>query len=441
MARRRVIILGAAGRDFHTFNTVFRYDPSYEVVAFTATQIPRISGRSYPPTLAGPNHRHGVPILREDRLEKLVRDLAVDEVVFAYSDVRYEHIGHLASRSIAAGADFRLIGTRDTMIVCGIPVVAVTATRTGCGKSQTTRFVARALIKDGLKVVAIRHPMPYGDLARQAVQRFAVYEDLDRHECTIEEREEYEAHIDEGLIVYAGVDYTAILEQAVTEADVIIWDGGNNDWPFYRPDLWITVADPLRAGNETAYYPGEVNFRAADVIVINKVNSAPPEGVRTILDNCAALNPRARVIQTDSVVSVSDPDAVRGARVLCIEDGPTITHGDMAFGAGRVAAETFGAAEIVDPRPNAVGSLRATIEKFPHIGRVLPAMGYFPEQIADLERSINATDCDVVLVGTPFDLKRVLHVNKPTVRVTYESHERLDDGPPLAELVRRAVRA
>ena len=437
----RVLILGAAGRDFHNFNLFFRDNEAYRVVAFTATQIPGIEGRLYPPELAGKRYPEGIPIEAEDDMERLIKELRVDQVVFAYSDTTHEHVMHMASRASAAGADFRLLGTQRTMLPSTKPVVAVCAVRTGCGKSQTSRYVAEKLKAAGKKVVVVRHPMPYGDLVKQAVQRFATYEDLDRHECTIEEREEYEAHIDEGLIVYAGVDYTAILEQAVTEADVIIWDGGNNDWPFYRPDLWITVADPLRAGNETAYYPGEVNFRAADVIVINKVNSAPPEGVRTILDNCAALNPRARVIQTDSVVSVSDPDAVRGARVLCIEDGPTITHGDMAFGAGRVAAETFGAAEIVDPRPNAVGSLRATIEKFPHIGRVLPAMGYFPEQIADLERSINATDCDVVLVGTPFDLKRVLHVNKPTVRVTYESHERLDDGPPLAELVRRAVRA
>jgi len=440
MARRRVLILGAAGRDFHTFNTAYRDEPDWEVVAFTATQIPRISGRCYPSELAGPLYDEDIPIYQEADLERLIRDLDIHEVVFAYSDVSYDYVGHLASRAVAAGANFVFLGCAETMLPSDVPVVAITATRTGCGKSQTTRYVGNALQSAGLKVVAIRHPMPYGDLAKQAVQRFAEYDDLDRHECTFEEREEYEVHIDHGIVVYAGVDYAAILEQAQTEADVIIWDGGNNDWPFYRPDLWINLADPLRPGHGAAYYPGEVNFRAADIIVINKVNTASAPGIQEVVDNVAHLNPKAAVIKTESVVSVSDPEAVAGKRVLCIEDGPTLPHGEMSFGAGLVAAEKFEAAEVVDPRPNAVGSIRRTLDRFPHIGKLLPAMGYFPEQIADLETSINATDCDLVLVGTPFDLGRALNVDKPTLRVTYESREVPGHGPSLADRVVRAVK-
>jgi predicted GTPase len=439
VARRRVLILGAAGRDFHNFNVVFRDDPTHEVVGFTATQIPKIEGRRYPPALSGAHHPEGVPIHPEDDLERLVAELAVDEVVFAYSDVRYDHVGHLASRALAAGADFRLLSAGGTMLPSSVPVVAVTAVRTGCGKSQTSRWVARTLRDAGKRVVVVRHPMPYGDLARQAVQRFGSYEDLETHECTFEEREEYESHIEEGSVVYAGVDYAAILAQASGEADVIIWDGGNNDWPFFEPSLWITVADPLRPGHETAYYPGEVNFRRADIIVINKAGNAPPESIAAVASAAAALNPGAQVIRTASDVTVDDPDAVRGKRVLCIEDGPTLTHGEMTFGAAQVAAERYGAAEIVDPRPHAVGSIRATIEKYPHVGRLLPAMGYFPEQIADLEASVRATECDVILIGTPFDLGRKMQVDKPALRVRYESRPLTDDEPSLDAAILAAV--
>jgi predicted GTPase len=434
-SRRRVVILGAAGRDFHNFNTVFREDRSAEVVAFTATQIPKIDGRRYPAQLAGPLYPEGIPILREDDLERIVADHAVDEVVFAYSDIDYAHIGHLASRAIVAGANFRLLGARETMIDSPVPVVAVTAVRTGCGKSPTSRYLVRALKAAGRRVVVVRHPMPYGDLARQGVQRFETTADLDSHRCTFEEREEYESHIDEGTVVYAGVDYGAILDQAAAEADVVFWDGGNNDWPFFTPDAWVAITDPLRPGHETAYYPGEVNLRGAHIVVINKVNTATPDAVAAVERNIRALNPGAVLRRTNSVVTIdADPALIRGKRVLCIEDGPTLTHGGMTFGAGRVAAEKYGAASIVEPRPHAVGSIRETYEKYPHMTELLPAMGYFPEQIADLEATIRATACDVVLVGTPFDITRKLRIDKPSVRVRYATED-ADPGASLAETV------
>lgn len=421
MSRRRVLILGAAGRDFHDFNTVFRADPTFEVVAFTATQIPRIEGRRYPPELAGGAYPEGIPIEPEQELERLIKELAVDEAVFAYSDVSYDYIGHLASRVLAAGADFRLIGLRETMLESPVPVVAVTAVRTGCGKSPATRHLVRAIKESGRRVVVVRHPMPYGNLVKQAVQRFAATADLDKHECTFEEREEYESHIEEGTVVYAGVDYGAILAQASAEADVVFWDGGNNDMPFFRPDVWVTIADPLRPGHESAYYPSEVNVRASHIVVVNKVEDDNLAQVEAVEWNIARMNPDATILRTRSVVTIEgDPALVRGKRVLCIEDGPTLTHGGMHYGAGKVAAERFGAAEIVDPRPHAVGSIRDTLAKFPQIDRLLPAMGYFPEQIADLEASVRATPCDVVLVGTPFNLAAKLRIDKPAVRVRYE---------------------
>lgn len=438
MAKRRMLILGAAGRDFHNFNVVYRDDPHYEVVGFTATQIPGIEDRRYPPELAGSLYRGGIPIFPEDQLEALIDDLQVDEAVFSYSDVSYAHIGHVASRALAAGADVRLLGTRDTMLDAPVPVVAVTAVRTGCGKSPTTRYLVKALRATGQRVVVIRHPMPYGDLAKQAVQRFATYEDFDKHECTFEEREEYESHVDEGSIVYAGIDYAAILEQAAAEADIILWDGGNNDWSFYTPDVWITIIDPHRAGHEAGYFPGEVNLRGGHVLVINKVETAPPEAVKSVAEFAAKVNPTATILRTRSAVTVDgDESQLRGKRVLCIEDGPTLTHGGMTFGAGQVAAQQYGAAEIVDPRPTAAGSIKATFEQYPHIGRLLPAMGYYPEQVADLEDSIRATDCDLVLVGTPFDLARKLNVDKPMMRVRYEIEDIPDSAgsPTLADTV------
>jgi predicted GTPase len=421
MSNRSVLILGAAGRDFHNFNTVFRGDPTQRVAAFTATQIPKIAGRRYPAELAGELYPNGIPILPEEDLERIIADRGIDEVVFAYSDVSYDHIGHLASRAIAAGAAFRLLGSRETMLASSKPVVAVAATRTGCGKSPTSRYLVNAIKETGRTVAVVRHPMPYGDLAAQAVQRFETRADLDRHACTFEEREEYESHVDEGTVVYAGVDYGAILEQASAEADIVFWDGGNNDWPFYKPDVWVTVADPLRAGHGASYFPGEVNLRAADLVVINKVNTAEEADVEAVAAGVTKLNPDATVLRTNSVVSIEgDPEIVRGKKVLCIEDGPTLTHGGMKFGAARVAAERFGAAEIVNPRTTAVGSLRETLDRFPHIGRSLPAMGYFPEQIADLEASIRATACDLVLIGTPFDLTKKLSIDRPVARVRYE---------------------
>ena len=418
MSRKKVIILGAAGRDFHNFDVYFKDDEEYEVVGFTATQIPGIEARSYPAELSGPNYPKGLPIFPEDDLEKLIAEHGIDIVVLSYSDLSYDTVMHLGSRAIAAGADYMLLGGKKTMLPSKKPVIGVCAVRTGCGKSQVSRHVAKLLHQRGLKTVAIRHPMPYGDLAKQAVQRFATIEDLAKHECTIEEREEYEAHIDKDTIVYAGVIYADILEQAEKEADVIIWDGGNNDLPFIKPNLWIVVADPLRAGHEMSYYPGEANFRAADVIVINKVNTATDEAVASVAANAAMANPEAQVVKAVSDVVIDDPKAIEGKRVLVIEDGPTLTHGEMGYGAGQVAAEKYGAT-VIDPRPFTSGSIKDLYTKFPHLGQIVPAMGYYPEQVKELEDTINSADCDLVLVATPFDLGRLLNVSKPLVRVAY----------------------
>ena len=433
MMARKVLILGAAGRDFHNFNVFYRDDPAHRVVAFTATQIPDIAGRRYPSELAGRLYPSGIPIRAEDEMESLIGDLAVDDVVFSYSDVAHEAVMHLASRAVAAGANFHLLGAVATMIPSSVPVVSVCAVRTGSGKSQTTRKVAEILHAGGKRVVAVRHPMPYGDLVRQKVQRFAAYEDLDRHECTIEEREEYEPHIDRGTVVYAGVDYGAILAEAEKEADVVLWDGGTNDLPFYLPDIEIVVADPHRAGHELRYYPGEANLRRADVVVINKMSSATAEGLDVVRRSIAAVNPGATVIEADSPVTVSEPEKVKGKRVLVIEDGPTLTHGEMTYGAGVVAARQHGAAEIVDPRPYAVGKLAETFRKYPKTGPVLPAMGYGEEQTRDLEATVKATPCDLVVIGTPIDLRRIISFDKPTVRVTYDLAER--GKPDLADVL------
>ena len=419
----RTLIMGAAGRDFHNFNVFFRDNKDYEVVAFTATQIPDIEGRTYPAQLAGKLYPKGIPIYAETDLLKLIKDLEVDQVVFAYSDVPHEYVMHKASMVLAAGPDILLMGEKSTQIKSSKPVVSVCAVRTGSGKSQTTRRVSLILRGMGYRVAAIRHPMPYGNLIRQEVQRFADYDDLDEYECTIEEREEYEPHIDNGVIVYAGVDYEKILRQAEKEVDIILWDGGNNDFPFYVSDLQIVVADPHRPGHEVSYHPGETNVRSADVFVINKVDTANAENVIKVRENLRLLNPKATVIEAASPLFVDDPDAIRGKRVLVIEDGPTLTHGEMAYGAGYVAARRFGAAEIVDPRPFAVNSIKATYEKYPKTGPILPAMGYGEAQTRDLEATINKADVDMVIIGTPIDLKRIIKINKPAQRVRYELQE------------------
>ena len=419
----RVIIMGAAGRDFHNFNVVFRDDPGSQVVAFTAAQIPNIEGRRYPPELAGPRYPQGIPIHPEAELPRLIRELKPHQVVFAYSDLSHEAVMHLASQVLAAGPDFRLIGPDASMLESRVPVVSVCAVRTGSGKSQTTRRVVRILRDKGRKVVAVRHPMPYGEIARQRVQRFAHLEDLDRHRCTIEEREEYEPHIAAGCVVYAGVDYGAILAEAEREAEVIVWDGGNNDLPFYRPRLEIVVADPHRPGHESTYHPGEANVRRAHVVVINKVDTAAPEGIEAVRRSVRALNPRAMVVEAASPITVDEPAAIAGKRVLAIEDGPTLTHGGMGYGAGVLAARKHGAAEVVDPRAWAVGRIRDTFAAYPGIGPLLPAMGYGDEQIRDLEATIEATPADVVLVATPVDLRRIIRIRKPALRVRYELEE------------------
>jgi predicted GTPase len=419
-----VIIMGAAGRDFHNFNVYFRDNEAYEVMAFTATQIPNIEGRNYPPELAGSGYPDGIPIYPESELTELIKELDVDQVVFGYSDVSYDYVMHRASMVLAAGADFRLMGWKETMLEARVPVVSVCAVRTGSGKSQTSRRVAGLLQERGKKVVVVRHPMPYGDLREQICQRFASYEDLDRYKCTIEEREEYDPHIDRGVVVYAGVDYQRILDTAQEEADIIVWDGGNNDLPFYKPDLHIVVTDPHRAGHELAYHPGEANLRLADAVVINKIDTANLEGVTTVRENVRATNPDAVIIEAASPIFVEDPAAIRGKRVLVVEDGPTLTHGEMAYGAGIVAARRFGAAEIVDPRPYAVGSIIKTFKKYPQTGPLLPAMGYDERQIEELEETINATPCDLVIVATPIDLRRVLkRIAHPMDRVRYELQE------------------
>lgn len=428
---RNVLIMGAAGRDFFNFLVVFKDDPSVRVRAFTATQIPGIESRKFPASLAGPLYPDGIPIYPEEDLPALIIRLEIDEVVFSYSDTDYAYVMHRASLANALGADFVLLGTRETMLKANVPVIAVTAVRTGSGKSQTTRRLAQILQAHGKKVVVVRHPMPYGELADQAVERFATYEDLDKYQCTIEEREEYEPHIDKGIIVYAGVDYEAILRRAEKECDVLIWDGGNNDTPFYKPDLHIVVADPLRPGHEVAYYPGETNLRMADVVVINKVDSAKPEDVETVRGNAQSVNPDAVVVEAGSPITLADEEPIRNRKALVIEDGPTITHGGMTYGAATIAAQRFGASEIVDPRPYAVGSIKATFKKYPHLGKVLPAMGYGPKQIKELEETINAVPCDVVVSGTPIDLGRVLKADKPVAHVRYEldeiGHPNLED--------------
>lgn len=431
----RTIIMGAAGRDFHNFNVFFRDNSDYQVVAFTATQIPNIEGRRYPAELAGSLYPEGIPIYPESELSDLIRTLKADQVVFAYSDVSHEYVMHKASEVLAAGADFRLMGVKGTQLKSSKPVVSVCAVRTGSGKSQTTRRVSKILINLGFKVAAIRHPMPYGDLVKQAVQRFADYSDLDKHQCTIEEREEYEPHLDNGVIVYAGVDYERILRQAEQEVDIILWDGGNNDFPFYQDDLAIVVADPHRPGHEVRYHPGETNVRRADVFVINKVDTASPDAVIAVRESLSALNPEAVIIEGASPLFVDRPEEIRGKRVLVIEDGPTLTHGEMAYGAGWVAARRFGAAEIVDPRPFAVGSIAATYQKYTTTGPILPAMGYGEEQMRDLEQTINNSDVDLVISATPIDLNRVIKVRKPMQRVRYELQE---IGQPTLEDILKA---
>ncbi len=420
MQKIKVVIMGAAGRDFHNFNVHFRNDNSYEVIAFTATQIPGIQERSYPPELAGSNYPKGIPIYPEEELPSLIKAHDVDQVVFAYSDVPHEYVMHKASMVLANGADFRLMGPKTTMLKSKVPLVSVCAVRTGSGKSQTSRQIAKILKSKGLRVVSIRHPMPYGDLRKQIWQRFASYEDLDKHECTIEEREEYEPHIDNGITVYAGVDYEKILKEAEKEADVIVWDGGNNDLSFYKPDLHIVIADPHRAGNELSYYPGEVNLRMADVVIINKVDTADAKNVEKVKKNIKMVNPKAKVLEANSPVTVDKPELIKEKRVLVIEDGPTLTHGNMPYGAGAVIAKKLGAREMVDPRPYAVGSIKETYQKYAHLGAILPALGYGEKQIAELKETIDHTPCDTVLIGTPIDLRRVMTINKPTVRAKYE---------------------
>jgi predicted GTPase len=423
MSRIKVIIMGAAGRDFHNFNTVFRNNDAYEVVAFTATQIPNIDGRRYPPELAGQLYPAGIPIYPESDLTRLIKEHDVDQVVFAYSDVQHEYVMHKASQVLAAGADFRLIGPKETQIKSIKPIVSICAVRTGAGKSQTTRRVSEVLQSLGYKVAAVRHPMPYGDLTKQVVQRFAAYKDLEDHDCTIEEREEYEPHIDRGVVIYAGVDYEAILRQAEQEADIVLWDGGNNDLSFYKSDLHIVVADPHRPGHELSYHPGETNLRMADVVVINKIDTADLEHITKVRDSIMKVNPDATVVEAASPIFVDNPAAIKGKSVLVIEDGPTLTHGEMAYGAGVVAARRFGASEIIDPRPYAVGSIIATYQKYPTTGAVLPAMGYGAEQMRELGKTINNTPCDLVLVATPIDLRRVVEINRPSQRVRYELQE------------------
>ena len=425
--------MGAAGRDFHNFNVYFRENNEYEVVAFTATQIPGIEGRVYPPELAGPNYPNGIPIYPEEELPELIRKYNVDEVVFAYSDVSHEYVMHRASIALAAGADFRLMGPSTTMLKAKVPVVSVCAVRTGCGKSQTSRKVAKILKANGYRVVVVRHPMPYGDLRKQICQRFATFEDLDKYECTIEEREEYEPHLRNGIIVYAGVDYEKILREAENEADIIVWDGGNNDLPFYKPDLHIVVTDPHRPGHELKYHPGEANLRMADVVVINKVDTAKPENIEAVEKNIKDVNPKAIIVKAASPMTVENPELIKGKRVLVIEDGPTLTHGEMPYGIGAIAAEKLGASEIIDPRPYAVGSITDAYKKYAHLGPILPALGYGEHQIRELEETINKAPCEVVVVGTPIDLRKLIKINKPAVYVRYELQE--VGSPNLKEIL------
>jgi predicted GTPase len=426
MKKRNVLIIGAAGRDFHNFNTYYRDNDAYNVVAFTAAQIPDIDGRRYPPELAGKLYPQGIPIFAQQDLPRLIKELQVDDCAFSYSDVSYQQVMSLSAICQAAGASYVLLGPNDTMVKSTKPVISVGAVRTGCGKSQTSRRVVEVLMEKGLKVVAIRHPMPYGDLVEQKVQRYATVDDLKKHKCTVEEMEEYEPHVVRGNVIYAGVDYEAILRAAENDpdgCDVILWDGGNNDFPFYVSDLAITVVDPHRPGHELSYYPGEVTLRMADVVVINKIDSADPAGVETVRRNIAAVNPDAVVVDADSTLDVDNPNLIKGKRVLVVEDGPTLTHGGMKIGAGVVAAERLGAAEFVDPRPYVVGKLAETFEIYPEIGVLLPAMGYGEQQLKDLETTINNTDCDTVVIGTPIDLSRIIKINKPVTRVYYNLAE------------------
>lgn len=435
MKKKNVIIIGAAGRDFHNFNTYYRNNEEYNVVAFTAAQIPDIDGRKYPSELAGELYPEGIPIFAEEQLIDLIKEYDVDECVFSYSDLHYVKVMQIGAMVNAAGANFKLLGTKDTMIKSNKPVISVCATRTGTGKSQTSRKVIETLLEHDLKVVAVRHPMPYGDLVEQRVQRFATVEDLKKHNCTIEEMEEYEPHVDRGNIIYAGVDYAAILEAAENDpdgCDVILWDGGNNDFSFYEPDLAITVLDPHRPGHELTYYPGEVCLRTADVSIINKIDSATAENIKIVEDNIKQANPNSLIIKAESTITVDKPELVKGKRVLVVEDGPTLTHGEMQIGAGTVAAERLGAGEIIDPKPYGVGSLIDTFNKYQHIENVLPAMGYGEQQLKDLEATINAADCDAVIIGTPMDLTRIININKPTTRVFYDLAE---VGEPNLETV------
>jgi predicted GTPase len=434
MEEKKIVIMGAAGRDFHNFNVHFRDRDDCHVVAFTATQIPGIDDKRYPPELAGNRYPEGIPILPEDELGTIIKEHDVEEVVLSYSDISHEEVMHKASTVLSLGADFRLLGTKSTMLKSNVPVISICAVRTGSGKSQTTRKVASILRAKGRRVVVIRHPMPYGNLVKQTVQRFETLEDLDTHDCTIEEREEYEPHINAGTVVYAGVDYAMILAEAEKEADVIIWDGGNNDFSFYESKLYIVVMDPHRPGHEMRYYPGETNFRMADVLIINKIGTASRENLNILRKNIENVNPEAVVIEAESTINVDDPSQIKGKRVLVVEDGPSVTHGEMPYGAGEIAAEKFHAKENIDPRPYAVGSIKELYEKFPHLERILPAMGYSDEQVEELEQTINSCDCDVVVAGTPIDLARVVSVNKPVVRVRYELQEM---GEPDLEAILR----
>jgi len=442
MTQRKIIIIGAAGRDFHNFNTFYRDNPTYKVVAFTAAQIPDIANRKYPAVLAGSLYPEGIPIYAQDELEPLIKALDVDECVFSYSDVPYSAVMGVGAKVNAAGADFKLMGHKNTMLKSVKPVIAVGAVRTGCGKSQTSRRIAEILMANGLKVIAIRHPMPYGDLEAQKVQRFATFDDLSKHNCTIEEMEEYEPHIQRGNVIYAGVDYEAILREAENDpngCDVILWDGGNNDFPFYQPDIMVTVVDPHRPGHELSYYPGEITLRLADVVVINKIDSADFENIQTVRKNIEKANPRAVVVDAASTISVEKPEVIRGKQVLVVEDGPTLTHGEMKIGAGIVAAQRFGAAEIINPKPYAVGKLAETYRIYPNIGNLLPAMGYGEEQISDLAATIERTDCDSVIVATPIDLKRIIKINKQNTRVEYNLQEigHPDMNDVLADFIKK----
>jgi len=430
----RTLIMGAAGRDFHNFNVYFRNNPDYEVVAFTATQIPGIEDRTYPPSLSGERYPSGIKILPEGDLAKIIKEENVDLTVLAYSDLPHDAVMQKASLSLSCGSDFRLMGPKTTMIKSSLPLVSVCAVRTGAGKSTVSRAVARSLKQEGHRVVVIRHPMPYGDLEKQVCERFASYEDMDKYDCTIEEREEYEPHIDAGNIVYAGVDYEKILREAEKEADIILWDGGNNDLPFYVPDLQIVVVDPLRAGNEITYYPGEVNLRMADIVVINKVDSASRANLKLVRENITRVNANAKVVEAASEIYLDDKSHVRGKRVLVVEDGPTVTHGEMKEGVGAIAAHRYKAKSLINPRPYAIGSIKRTYEKYPHLGRVLPAMGYGDKQVRDLEATIRAVKCDSVILGTPIDLRRIMSIKQPAVRVRYEIRE--TTKPTLDELLR-----